>query len=208
MTAELHDDGYVRLDVADDGRWREPRMPSTHQSGTVEPGVNRGYGLAMTAALVDRLIIEDREDGTTVTVTRTASRPAQLLTTHPTAIGRPARRPDEPDTLRIVDHTIDGSHRISVFGPLDASTIGDLGEQLDHLTRGGTRPLTVDLTGVTHLASAAVAELHRSAPGDGGYPLRLYAPAGSTAHHVLSLVNLPHTTTDPHVDEPSVEANG
>jgi hypothetical protein len=55
------------------------------------------------------------------------------------------------------------------------------------------------------LASPAVAELHRDTSDvQTGYALQLYAPAGSVAHHVLTLVDLPHTTTDPldaHDDE-------
>ena len=38
----------------------------------------------------------------------------------------------------------------------------ELGTELDRLTLGGTHALTVDLTAVTHLASAAVAELYRT----------------------------------------------
>jgi anti-anti-sigma regulatory factor len=64
---------------------------------------------------------------------------------------------------------------------------------------GGTSDLTVDLTGVSDLASAGVAVLHRLAAlsRTNGGRLRLYAPPGVPADVVMTLVNLPHLTTDP-----------
>ncbi|MGH3263211.1 MAG: STAS domain-containing protein [Trebonia sp.] len=69
-------------------------------------------------------------------------------------------------------------------------------------TRGGTRSVSVDLAEVTHLASAAVQVLYEAASRAAreGSELVLYAPAGSVARHVLSLVALPHTTTGPDVE--------
>lgn len=64
----------------------------------------------------------------------------------------------------------------------------------------GTRQLTVDLTGVSHLASAGVAALHRAGAAHeaNGTSLRLYAPVASTADTILTLVELDHLTRDPH----------
>jgi hypothetical protein len=61
-----------------------------------------------------------------------------------------------------------------------------------------TRSL-VGPTAVTHLASAAVAEFYHTKPDEDARqdPLRLCAPDASVAHYVLTLVALPHTTTDP-----------
>jgi hypothetical protein len=52
---------------------------------------------------------------------------------------------------------------------------------------------------VTHLASAGVAVLHQAAARNTshGTQLRLYAPPGSTAQHILTLVALAHTIHDP-----------
>jgi anti-anti-sigma regulatory factor len=68
----------------------------------------------------------------------------------------------------------------------------------------GTRALTVDLTGVTHLASAGVAVLHRLAAlhRDNGTALRLYAPTATPADIVMTLVQLPHHTHDPDTQNP------
>ena len=71
---------------------------------------------------------------------------------------------------------------------------GGLVAELVQRTRGGQLPLAVDLTGVTHLASAGVAVLHQVAERHRrqGADLRLHAAAGSTAQQVLTLVALPH----------------
>ncbi|MET9001753.1 hypothetical protein [Amycolatopsis sp. NPDC004169] len=45
---------------------------------------------------------------------------------------------------------------------------------------------------MSHLASAAIAELLARRAS-----LRLYAPPETAAHHVLSLVELEHHTSDP-----------
>jgi anti-anti-sigma regulatory factor len=58
-------------------------------------------------------------------------------------------------------------------------------------SRGGALPLTVDLTGVTHLASVGVRLLHqlvRSASAD----LRMLAAVGTPADQILTLTGLEH----------------
>ena len=103
------------------------------------------------------------------------------------------------DTLLILDQPSRDGPRVRLDGPLDASTVDYLRADLMRRTRAGTRPLLVDLTGVTLLASAGVATLHQAVALSSGHgsPLTLYAPAGSPTQHVLSLVALPHTTRDP-----------
>ncbi|WP_307834299.1 SpoIIE family protein phosphatase [Paractinoplanes lichenicola] len=194
ITAELLDNGEARLVIADNGRWQERPRPGDKRFRR-----DHGFGLAMAAAFADRLDVDRRPDGTTVTVRRRLSRSAQLLRPAQINFGAsPASR--EPEELLIVDQPDAPSSRIALIGPIDVDTIQDLGPELDRYTLGGTHDLVVDLSRVTHLASAGVAELYRTAADGNGrhYPLTLYAPAGSTAHHVLSLVDLPHTTTDPH----------
>ena len=82
---------------------------------------------------------------------------------------------------------------------MDGHTAPALERHLQQATGAGTRALTLDLTGVTQLASAGVAVLHRIArqSADQGSALRLYAPPGSPAQMVLSLVQLEHATSDP-----------
>jgi anti-anti-sigma regulatory factor len=59
-------------------------------------------------------------------------------------------------------------------------------------SRGGTVAMTVDLSGVTHLASAGVSVLHQltGRHDEQKSPLTLRAAAGSPARAVLELVGL------------------
>jgi serine phosphatase RsbU (regulator of sigma subunit)/anti-sigma regulatory factor (Ser/Thr protein kinase)/anti-anti-sigma regulatory factor len=192
VTASLGPSGEVRATVSDDGRWREP-------DGQPEESV-RGRGLAMSAQFVDRLTLRHGSHGTTATVDHRLSRPARLLTAGDVLPGSPASStPHERGLLLILDQTRPNAPRVRLDGPVDASTAAYLQADLVRRTRGGTRPLLVDLTGVTHLASAGVAALHQAvALGfEQGAPLTLYAPAGSLTHHIMSMVTLPHTTLDP-----------
>ena len=62
----VEQDGRVRVEVRDRGRWREAR------------GVNRGRGLPMMRALMHSVVVEDAEDGTRVVLERDLSRPAPV----------------------------------------------------------------------------------------------------------------------------------
>ncbi|MEV0559942.1 SpoIIE family protein phosphatase [Dactylosporangium sp. NPDC050588] len=195
VTADIDDHGEARLAVADNGRWQERAKPGDDRFRE-----DHGLGLAMAAGLTDHLDVDRRDDGTTVTVRRRLSRPARLLTADRINTGILPTPRKQADLLLILDQPNAPSSRIAVHGPLDAETVREFSAELDRHTLGGTHDLIVDLTAVTHLASAAVAELYRTRPGtqQRQQPLQVYAPAGSTAHHVLSLVGLPHTTADPH----------
>ncbi|WP_141582494.1 SpoIIE family protein phosphatase [Actinomadura sp. WMMA1423] len=187
VRAECTGRGVVEIEVADDGHWREPWQPTE----------DRGRGLAMASDFADELRVETGPRGTTATVRHRLTRPARLLTAGELA---PSSAPDDyPELLLILDQPSEGPQRIRLDGPVDAATAEQLREELVVRTRGGTTPLTVDLTGVTHLSSAGVAVLYEAetrtdAPGR---PFLLYAPQGSPAQHVMSLVALPHTTTEP-----------
>ena len=95
-----------------------------------------------------------------------------------------------------VDASLDFERRedqLALHGPVDRRSADRLRHELTTLTRGGTAPLLVDLSGVTALASIGVQVLHErlaSSPG-----LVLLAPVGSPAQHVLDLVRLPYRTT-------------
>jgi anti-anti-sigma factor len=189
IAVQLAQDGRLRASVRDHGLWREP-----------EPAANRGLGLRLTAALVDQLNVSHDEHGTTATLELALTRPARLLTADQLASGQAVPPPAQADPLLILDQPWAPEPRIRIDGPIDASTA----EQVEHGVRAagaaGTRGLTVDLTGVSHLASAGVAALHRqtSAHGANGTALRLYAPTASPADVILTLVELEHATEDPH----------
>jgi anti-sigma regulatory factor (Ser/Thr protein kinase) len=143
LRAELGPDGAVRLAVADDGRWRTPPR------GPV-PG---GRGVQMMRELTDDTAIEQGPAGTTVRLTRRLGRPV-TIGVPPTAPG-PRPRHDE----LVVDLDEDAAVA-TVSGPLDLTTVDRLRAQLLQAGRGGTRPLRVDLDGVTVLSSAGVQLFH------------------------------------------------
>jgi anti-anti-sigma factor len=180
--------GSIEVEVTDDGHWREHT-----------PATDRGRGLAMASDFADDLHITTDSAGTTATIRQRMTRPARLLSAEDVTPPAAPAIPEFPELLLILDQPSTGAPRIRVDGPVDATTAGQLREELQMRTHGGTTPLTVDLTGVTHLASAGVAVLYEAttrtdAPGA---PLLLYAPAGTPAQHVLTTVTLPHTTTNP-----------
>jgi PAS domain S-box-containing protein len=188
LAADLLPEGILVLEVRDAGRWQE------HPPGL--SGRTGGLGLVVTEAMVDNLHLTSDENGTRATVRHRLSTPARLLITEPTSA--PAPEP-EPQLLLILEQPDGPGPRIRLDGPITALTVDHLRAELQRRTGNGTHALTVDLTGVTMLTSAGVAALnHATARSDEhDRPLRLYAPVGSPADQVLTLVAMPHATTDP-----------
>jgi serine phosphatase RsbU (regulator of sigma subunit)/anti-anti-sigma regulatory factor/anti-sigma regulatory factor (Ser/Thr protein kinase) len=175
-------DGHLELTVADRGGWIEPVRQS-----------KRGRGLAIVTQLVDELRLTPIGAGTTAFVRHRPTRPPSLPSGDAAEAGSRAPRPRDPQLLLVFEQT-DGelSGVIRVDGPVDAATAGQLQRDLLRRSRGGTVPLTVDLTGVTHLASAGVAALHQTAERHRRQDTKLnvYAAPGSVAQHILALVDL------------------
>ncbi|SDG86292.1 SpoIIE family protein phosphatase [Pseudonocardia oroxyli] len=184
LEGALTDDGELRLRVSDHGIWRCTER---------DPPGGLGRGLAMTRHLCGELFLDRRVDGTSATVCFRPAHPARLLSAGPAPVppGDGAR-----DRLAIRDRstasTASGA-RIRLDGAVDEATAVRLQAELRHRTQAGTRPLTVDLTGVTRLTAGGVAVLH-GAMRDAlpGAPLRLCAPPDSVAGYVLDLVALPY----------------
>ena len=176
ITVRLEPDGQVLAEVRDHGAWREPARQSL-----------RGRGLALTSQLVGDLRVEPGPRGTVATVRHTLTRPAHT----PGATRRSPGQPAGTEPMRFEEA---GPAGVRVTGPLDATTAVHLRQELLRRSRGGTLPLTVDLTGVTLLGSAGVSALHQVAERHRhqGAPLDLHAPPGSAAQLVLDLVALPH----------------
>ncbi|WP_433359772.1 SpoIIE family protein phosphatase [Actinoplanes sp. CA-142083] len=167
--------GEVRFSVRDQGAWRTP---------TVSP--TRGRGLAMAAQLVDGLKVEPSASGTTAWVRHTLTRPARMLdlpVTSAPAVSSPFLIAEEPGG----DET-----RVRIEGAVDAVTAGSARQELLRRSRGGTVPLLVDLSGVTHLSSAGVSALHHVAAVhlSQSAPITLVASEGSPAQVILDLVGL------------------
>ena len=87
---------------------------------------------------------------------------------------------------------------IIVRGDVDLHTASTLDRQIAVESRSGIAPLTIDLSGVTHLGSAGVSALAaaRDRARRQGVDCVLVAPPGSPAHHVLSLVQIPFVGGD------------
>ncbi|MEU0556773.1 SpoIIE family protein phosphatase [Dactylosporangium sp. NPDC006015] len=197
LTATIGPDGHLHAQVTDRGTWRKP-----------QPSPDRGLGLQLAEAMVDHLRIRHDQHGTTATIDLTLTRPAWLLTTDQLNAGHPARPPGQSEPLLILDQPWAPTPRIRVDGPIDAATTNHVERALREAGAVGTRNLTVDLTGVTHLASAGVAALHRltAIHHTNDTTLQLYAPIAGPADMILTLVGLNHTTHDPHTTPGNDEA--
>ncbi len=181
VTAELGPDGVARIEVSDDGQWRERRYAAGDRTG--------GLGLVLAGHVVDDLRMRPSATGTTATIRHTVRTPARMFTPDEVA---PAPAADEPGVLLILDEPDGGGSRVRVDGPVTADTAGQLARELQRLTRNGTGPLTVDLTGVTVLSSAGVAALLAARERSRAHhtALTLHAEPGTAARHVLALTTL------------------
>ncbi|OBA63238.1 PAS domain S-box protein [Mycobacterium sp. 1100029.7] len=183
VEASLSGDGNLHAAVMDRGTWKD------HRAG--EQG--RGRGLAMAEALVSQALVTRGDNGTTASVRHRLSRPANFVTD--TIVSRAVHR-------RAVDNEFasvvrDAGH-IVVSGDVDSNTASTLDRQIAVESRSGIAPLTVDLSGVTHLGSAGVSALAAAldrARRQGGSCV-LIAPPGSPAQHILSMVQIPVVSGD------------
>lgn len=183
LDAVIDDTGRLQVRVVDQGRWRE-------RDGEPPRSPHRGNGLAMVREFVDEFTLSRGPHGTSATVRHRLARPAHLLRADASRRARVADPPFHVDDLRT-------EGVVAVQGVVDVSTADSLRHSLLQASTGGTSDLVVDLSGVTHLASAGVQVLSEVAASHPG--LDLQAPIGSVAQHVLETVRLPYRMvgTDP-----------
>ena len=136
----------------------------------------------MVADAADELAIDHAGAGTVVRVRRRLNRSVS-----------PDRVPpaiDHRDLELTIDRTGWPDPVLTVRGPLDMSTAGELRHHILRAARGGAVVVTVDLSEVTQLGSVGVSLLlSLTAPGaQGAATVRLTAAAGSPAAFVLDLV--------------------
>ena len=185
--AALSDDGYLECQITDRGRWREPDPAAT----------DRGHGLMVASQVLDQMRVSHPPQpggpavsglGTVVTLRHPLRRPAIVA---PAAAGRAAASHSGPP-FAVEIGTDGGALCARVSGPVDITTAEQLTRELLTASRGGTLPLTTDLTGVTHLASAGVRALYqvRKQLAAHRQELTILAARDSSAHHVLKLVHL------------------
>ncbi|GAA0581810.1 sigma-F factor regulator [Paractinoplanes ferrugineus] len=168
--------GQLDISVRDHGTWRPPASGAEH----------RGRGLAMASQLVETVKVEPSAEGTRALLRHTLMRPARLLDA------------DTPSRTSEMSHSFGisaGDGRVVVAGDVDATSADRVRTELLRHGRGGTVPLEVDLSAVTHLASAGVSALHHVAAkhAEQKVPLTLHAAAGTPARMILDLVSLPVT---------------
>jgi anti-sigma regulatory factor (Ser/Thr protein kinase)/anti-anti-sigma regulatory factor len=191
LVAVLPPDGFLEVNVADQGRWREPV--------TAEDG--RGHGLLVIGQLADEMEVRhpprsatepSGARGTTVMIRHRLRHPAVLATdTGATAASRPA---DPPFAVRIM--TGEPRPRVRITGPVDITTTGQLTRSLLAACRGGVLPLIADLDEVTLLASAGVRALFEVTGQLATHQqdFTLIAGPASAARAVLDLVGLPYVS--------------
>lgn len=168
LVADLDGSGAIRITVDDDGTWRTPG------------GGPGGRGISLMRAVCDEVVIDSGAHGTSVALT--------LTPRHSTVVVRdddvspvPAARSEFRTS--VTDQPA-GRPTIAVHGPIDATTTPLLRAAVQ---RYETRPLIIDLSPVTLLASAGVQFLYQLTED---CPVELRAPAGSTARYVLDLTDL------------------
>jgi serine phosphatase RsbU (regulator of sigma subunit)/anti-sigma regulatory factor (Ser/Thr protein kinase)/anti-anti-sigma regulatory factor len=181
----LLDDGQVECVVTDYGNWRPP----------AEAEDDRGNGLMVARHLVEQMQVthppsDSGQPGTVVTLRHHLVRPVTMLAEEgagPALVGAETG-------FGVITEPVKGAARALVHGVIDITTADQLRRRLLAACKGGTLPLTVDLTGVTRLASAGVSTLFELARQLRlhEHSLALVARAGSPVQAVLDIVRLPH----------------
>jgi anti-sigma regulatory factor (Ser/Thr protein kinase)/anti-anti-sigma regulatory factor len=174
----LDTQGRACLTVVDHGRWRTPDP---------DPG-HHGRGLLMMRACMDTVEVETTAEGTTVLLDRRLRREPVV------DLSRTASRMIRPQRPAEMGVAVTRSMRpsIAVSGPVDLSTAEELRRHLWSVSRGGALPLTVELGGVTHLASAGIQVLYDFVEETTaeGRTLRFVVPPGCPAGHAIRLSDL------------------
>jgi anti-sigma regulatory factor (Ser/Thr protein kinase)/anti-anti-sigma regulatory factor len=168
---ELRPDGILEAEVADEGRWRDGD----------ETLADRGRGLAMVRGFADEFALSRDDGGTRAVIRHRLTRPAALLR-------GVATDPGTGPTGRQFSLDVEGT-RLRPAGTLGWEGAAELRRALDRSSQGGTRPVEVDLAAVSLLGSAGVQVLVEARAGG---EVRLIAPVGSAAQHVLELVQVPY----------------
>ncbi len=189
--AALSDDGYLECQVTDHGRWQRPD-PATG---------NRGHGLMVASQVVDAMRVshamppagpESGSRGTVVTLRHRLRRPASITTD----ISDQPAEPYSATAFRMEIESQGTEPCAKVSGPVDGSTADRLAKQLLTACRGGTLPITLDLTGITYLASSGIRVIYQVKERLLAHQqdLTILAAADSSAHALLDMARLPHVS--------------
>ncbi|MFB9902790.1 ATP-binding protein [Allokutzneria oryzae] len=185
VSAEVRADGDLVVEIADEGEWR-----------ATDPGENRhrGRGMHLIRSSMDELDVLRGPGGTVVRMSRHLGR--GRLADEPAPTESAAGEGDSDS----VDFDVRPGHDsvlVRLTGILDAVDAEVVHRRLQQLSRAGSAPLTVDLSGVRLVDSTGVRvlfELALQASAAGGQ-LTVLAPADSLAHRVLSITGLDQVAT-------------
>ncbi|MEO9326153.1 ATP-binding protein [Nocardioides sp. C4-1] len=163
--------GEVVVEVVDHGHWRR----ETDEAG-------RGRGLAMAAGLVSGLEVVTGPDGTRGRVSQPLGRPVAVRR-------HPVVHPPEA----VVDIHRDAPDRLRLTGDFGHDEVERVGHELGLATRGGTRPVVLDLSDLVAVSAGALRLLGDLVATDHG-PTRveLRARQGSVAQRELTRAGIAH----------------
>ncbi|MGC4763189.1 SpoIIE family protein phosphatase [Micromonospora sp. DT46] len=181
----LDHQGVVHVTCADQGRWRPP---------VADPG-GRGRGLTMIRGLVDRAEVSHTEAGTTVSMHHHIGQATNVTTVAAAQAAGPHKQAAVVEEFTAAVIEAPTGRVLRVQGPVDLVTGPRLRAAIMQASRGGSLPLTIDLTPVTHLSSTGVRVLHEVARIVAH--LRVTATPQSPAHAVLELTGLGHLLPEP-----------
>jgi anti-anti-sigma factor len=172
VTAHVDVDGVLTVVVRDEGTWRPPDR---------DPG-DRGRGLLIMRQLVDTVMFEEEERGTTVTLSLRLRRSPDVDPDHPAHAAGASVSVDR-DGVRPV---------VSVAGPVDEISAEQMRIRLLEASHGGTGRVELDLRAVTLFSSAAVRVVLAIARigRDEGWRLVVHAPEGGVTRHILEISGL------------------
>jgi anti-anti-sigma factor len=190
--AALREDGTLECQVADHGRWQRPNPANG----------NRGHGLMVASQVVDTMRISHAmppagsasgSHGTVVTLRHRLYRPASVTTD----ISDGPAEPYSATAFRMEIESHGAEPCAKVSGPVDGSTADRLAKQLLTACRGGTLPITLDLTGITYLASSGIRAIYQVKDRLTAHQqhLTILAAPNSSAQALLDMARLPHLSS-------------
>jgi anti-anti-sigma factor len=172
VRAAVDVDGLLTVMVRDHGTWRPPDR---------DPG-DRGRGLLIMRQLVDGVVLEEEEKGTTVTLSLRLRRSPEV-------------DEDRPSVASAATVTVDREGPrpvVRVSGAVDEFGAEQMRIRLLEASHGGTGRVELDLGGVSLFSSAAVRVVLAIARigRDEGWRLVVHAPDGGITRHVLEISGL------------------
>jgi anti-anti-sigma factor len=172
VAAHVDVDGVLTVSVRDEGTWRPPDR---------DPG-DRGRGLLIMRQLVDGVVLEETDRGTTVTLSLRLRR-------------RPDLDVDQPVTSAGATVSVDREGAcpvVNVAGAVDEVSAEQMRIRLLEASHGGTGRVELDLTAVSLFSSAAVRVVLAIARigRDEGWRLVVHAPEGGLTRHILQISGL------------------